>query len=514
MRKSVHAFAAIRRGLLASSLLQALALSAWCLVQVPLAQAGDAAVGQIDPTLTPTEIRQLSKQAFFWGMQQAGFYELRYLFTQQDKATTYRGLNRLQHGRRLFTAKQRFATTPNASTLYSGGFFDLREGPVVVLSPQVTDGRYWSIQGMDQYARWFFMSGSPFSGNAPQRYLIVGPDWEGSFPAGFSATEIVRAPSNAIVMTLRLAVKDKHSAADLAAAGKIMDGVAILPLTLWLQHDRQAPPVEKQPIVKASYASFPRMEQIGDLTRSMTPMDYLQLVSLVLNDASMTLRRDSQKELETLRDLARIGLRPGVIFDPARLGDSQRNALEAGFAEARQQARQAFQHALRDMNGWKLQTSLGYDDNDYVLRAGAAEIAWGSPVPYQSHTIAYGLQDADGQPLDGRHRYTLTFDLGQLPPVTEFWELPVYDDYGYFVDNPIDRYSATSYMQRNGDFVVHDGRITFYLQSTRPDDPQQARNWLPTPSSGQFRLAPRFYGPTSALIDGSYPMPKIARVPD
>src|SRR5690606_23547818 len=115
-------------------------------------------------------------------------------------------------------------------------------------------------------------------------------------------------------------------------------------------------------------------------------------------------------------------------------------------------------------NGWKLQTSLGYDDNDYVLRAGAAEIAWGSPVPYQSHTIAYGLQDADGQPLDGRHRYTLTFDLDQLPPVTEFWELPIYDDYGYFVDNPIDRYSATSYMQRNGDFAVHDGKLTFYLQ--------------------------------------------------
>lgn len=504
----------IHRCLRTSPLLQALAFAAWCLVQVPLVQAGEVAAGQIDPTLAPAEIRQLSKQAFFWGMQQAGFYELRYLFTQQDKAPTYRGLNRLRHDRQLFTAKQRFATTPNASTLYSGGFFDLREGPMVVLSPQVTDGRYWSIQGMDQYARWFFMSGSPFSGNEPQRYLIVGPDWNGSFPAGFRATEIVRAPSNAIVMTLRLAVKDKHSAADLAAAGKIMDGVAILPLELWLQHDRQAPPVEKQPAVKASYASFPRMAQIGDLTRSMTPMDYLQLVSLVLNDASMTPRRDSQKELETLRDLARIGLRPGVIFDPARLSDSQRSALEAGFVEARQQARQAFQQALRDMNGWKLQTSLGYDDNDYVLRAGAAEIAWGSPVPYQSHTIAYGLQDADGQPLDGRHRYTLTFDLDQLPPVTEFWELPVYDDYGYFVDNPIDRYSATSYMQRNGDFAVHDGKLTFYLQSTRPDDPEQARNWLPTPSSGQFRLAPRFYGPTSALIDGSYPMPKIARMAD
>jgi hypothetical protein len=53
--------------------------------------------------------------------------------------------------------------------------------------------------------------------------------------------------------------------------------------------------------------------------------------------------------------------------------------------------------------------------------------------------------------------------------------------------------------------------VTFYLQNQAPNDPNQLRNWLPTPKSGAFRMAARFYGPTSSLIDGSYPMPKIVR---
>lgn len=42
-------------------------------------------------------------------------------------------------------------------------------------------------------------------------------------------------------------------------------------------------------------------------------------------------------------------------------------------------------------------------------------------------------------------------------------------------------------------------------------DPEQARNWLPTAGGDGFQLAARCYGPTSGLIDGSYPMPGIVR---
>nr|WP_240988653.1 DUF1254 domain-containing protein [Cupriavidus taiwanensis] len=48
------------------------------------------------------------------------------------------------------------------------------------------------------------MVGSQFTGNAAQRYLIVGPDWKGTLPGGFRGTEVVRARSNAFSITLRV----------------------------------------------------------------------------------------------------------------------------------------------------------------------------------------------------------------------------------------------------------------------------------------------------------------------
>jgi hypothetical protein len=463
----------------------------------------------VDPSLTRAEVKQRTKEAFFWGMQQVGFYELRHVFTRMEQAPAYRGINRVLANTRLFSAKERFATTPNASTLYSGGLFDLRNEAIVVLTPRMPNDRYWSIQAADHYAHWFFFVGSPFTGNEPQQYLIVGPDWQGRFPPGFKGPQIVRATSNAVTITLRLAVLDARSDAELATAGALVKGVTIMPLSLWERNGRKPVPLDAQPMVKGDYASFPRMDKISDLTRSMTPVDYLQLVSLVINDASMTKRRDSAKELATLARLAGIGLAEGRAFDPARLTPEQVAAVDEGFLEARRDAQQAVEKSLVEMNGWKLQTSLFYDDNDYVLRAGAAEIAWGTPVPFESHTIAYGLVDTRGRKLQGGRRYTLSFDIDALPPVTEFWEMPVYDDFGYFVDNAIDRYSATSYLFKAGAYHVENGRLTFYLQAEPPANPDHARNWLPIPAAGGFRLAPRFYGPTSGLIDGSYAMPRL-----
>ncbi len=468
----------------------------------------------IDPAVDRAEIIELTQQAYFWGAQQVGFYELRYVFTQLEQAPAFRGLNRIAQNRQLFTAQQRFATTPNSSTLYAGGMFDVSREPVVVQMAAIAGSpRYWSVTAQDPYAHYFFLIGSQSTGNAAQRYLIVGPHWKGALPDGWRGVEIVRATADSFAATLRVAVTTRD-AQDFAAAHALMDGFSIVPLSLWQANGGAAPPLAQQPIVRGEYEAFPRMAEISDLAKTMQGVDFLRLVSLVINDPTLTQRTDSLKERELLRRLARIGLRKGTAFDPTRLTALQRRAVEEGHRLARIEARAAFERSLIDMNGWKLQTSLDYDESDFPLRAGAADIAWGSPVPYQSHTIAFGLADAEGQPLHGSHRYTLTFALDALPPVTEFWELPVYDEFGYFVDNRIDRYSVTSYQLRAGQFAVRDGTLTFCLQSERPREPEQARNWLPVPRGARFQLAARFYGPTSGLIDGSYAMPRIVRVRD
>ena len=483
----------------------------------PFASSGalaDNVSAPVDPSLSADQLKAIGEEAFYWGLNQAEFYELRYQFTQNRDSPMFRGLNKAFINRRLFDATtSRIATTVNASTLYEGGNFDVSREPMVVLTPKMDGDRYWSIQAADPYAEWFFMIGDQFTGNASQRYLIIGPHWKGRLPDGFRSTEIIRATSDSFSITLRIAVTNRDDK-DFADTYRFMEGVSMMPLSLWEKSGRKPLPLPEQPTVTGDYPSFPRMKQIVDVAKTMTAMDYYRLLSLAINDPTITKRTDSVHEVETLKRLARIGLKEGVVFDPDRLAPQQKATLEVAFAEARAHARKAMNDALQDMNGWKLQSSLFYDDNDYPARAGAVDVAWGTPVPYKSHTIAYVFDDSQGHKLDGTKKYTLTFDVRNLPPVTEFWELPLYDAYGYFVDNPIGRYSATSYLYKAGAYSVKDGKLTFYLQNDQPADPEQARNWLPTPRQGNFQLAARFYGPTSSLIDGTYPMPRIVGQPE
>ena len=490
------------------------------LVASPAVAAAPAPVSQrelpalptvgFDAGLTSAEIEALTRDAFYWGLNIAGFYELRFVYTQFEGQPAFRGVNRMQANDNLMDASVRYATTVNASTLYAGGMFDVSREPLVIEAPAVSEKRYWSIQAGDQNANWFLLVGSQFTGNGAQRYLIVGPRWRGRIPAAFRATEIVRATSDSFTLAVRVAVTTRD-AADMAGARKVVHGVTGAPLSQWVANGGKVPPLAEQPIVKGNYRTFPRMRQIVDYGRTMSAPDYLQLLSLAINDATLTRRTDSVKETTTLARLAKLGLREGALLDPAKLTPAQVAAAQAGFDAARRIAKAALKASLVDMNGWQLQSSLFHDDLDYVTKAGADDVAWGTPVPYQSHTIGYLFQDSAGRPLDGNRRYTITFDLADLPPVTEFWELPVYDSAGYFISNPLNRYSVTSYQLAAGAFAVKNGRVTFYLQADRPGDPEKLRNWLPTGRDDTFQLAARFYGPMAPVVDGSYPMPKVER---
>ena len=106
----------------------------------------------------------------------------------------------------------------------------------------------------------------------------------------------------------------------------------------------------------------------------------------------------------------------------------------------------------------------------------------------------------------------MTFDMDDLPPVGQFWSIPIYNKDGYFVANEIDRYTINSFMLDQKQLNVEDGELVIYIQTEKPSDPNQLKNWLPAPK-GPFRFTARFYGPKMAIIDGSYkmPLPKKAR---
>jgi len=150
-----------------------------------------AALGTLDDEL----LHDLVKLAFFWGMHPAGSYQLRYVYTQLESHRNFVGLNRIKWDRAPRGAADRSATTPNATTLYGFGMYDLRREPIVIATPAVAD-RYFSVQASDQYPRWYFQVGKQFTGSGAQRYLIVGPDFRGPYPADFAAAHVWSATSN------------------------------------------------------------------------------------------------------------------------------------------------------------------------------------------------------------------------------------------------------------------------------------------------------------------------------
>lgn len=186
---------------------------------------------------------------------------------------------------------------------------------MVVVLPGVPD-RYFSFQASDQYPRWFIQVGNQFTGRAAQQCLIVGPDFREPYPAGFAAAQVYQSSSNCVIMAVRYALKSSEPA-ELAAVNALQDRTTVAPLSLWEKNGRKAIRAEDQALIEPGDATVPRMADLVEIATSLTSLDLLQLVSLVLNDPSMTLRRDSAKEVATLAHLqnwvgARNKVRPGA----------------------------------------------------------------------------------------------------------------------------------------------------------------------------------------------------------
>ncbi len=100
----------------------------------------------------------------------------------------------------------------------------------------------------------------------------------------------------------------------------------------------------------------------------------------------------------------------------------------------------------------------------------------------------------------------LHFDADQLPPVQGFWSLTMYDEQGFFVDNPDNRYAVRGERPTKNP----DGSVDIYIQRENPGADKEP-NWLPTPAAGDFTMLLRLYWPDQGIIDGSWNPPAVTR---
>lgn len=453
------------------------------------------------------DLELIAEQAYLYGLQQVIFYGQRWIYTQNNHKTnnSFVGINRLIHIRQQITPDFP-VVTPNATTLYGSGFMDLQGGPVILEMPEIND-RYFSAQVMDQYGIFHTMVGNRFNGSKAKKYIFIPPSYQGSIPREFSTQNVIQWPSNIAYVLVRIAL-ETGSENELKQINAWQDSITLTPMKSWMANSHKGIERKNKSIVAGRYFVPENLPNIakGQVDKQSAE-DYFTLLNAVLNDPSMTLMNDSLKEAVLLNQLLDIGIGKGKSFNWQSLDENTRSSLRKGFNKGFNKVRESVKNNLINLNGWMEVRNSGRYEIKWLDRAIMADVGWAGPDRNVSHAGAFLFKDDQGQPLNGRHQYTLTFDMKNLPPVDEFWSIPIYNLDGYFVANDINRYTINSFMLKHNLLHIEDEQLIIYIQHEKPTDPKKLKNWLPAPKD-DFRFTARFYHPRVAIVDGSYPMPK------
>ncbi|WP_319524519.1 DUF1254 domain-containing protein [uncultured Desulfosarcina sp.] len=439
--------------------------------------------------LTPAEAKAIAREAYTYANPIVDNYRVMYAYFQDHSNPEFKApWNHLKNFPRVYTSEDRAVQTPNSDTPYSFIGMDLRTEPLVLTVPPIDKERYFSIQLIDLYTHIPGYIGSRTTGNDGGHFLVAGPGWKGEKPEGI--TEVFHSETDLMLAAYRTQLFNPN---DLENVKKIQDGYKVQSLSAFM--DNAAP--------KAAPAI--------DFIKPLTP-DEIRKSPAVFSQLNFLLQfcptHPSEKEL--MARFARLGIGAGKTFDFNALSPEIQKAIGQGI----QDAWADFMEVKKDAEAGKLTSGDLFGSreqlkNNYSYRmAGAVLGIYGNAAEeaiYPSYFV-----DAEGQKLDGTHRYTLHFAPGQLPPVNAFWSITMYEQpASLLVANPIDRYLLNSPMlpQFKKD---KDGGYTFYIQHDSPGKEKEA-NWLPAPK-GPFSVSMRLYWPKKEALDGSWEHPPMQRV--
>lgn len=438
--------------------------------------------------VTPTEARAIAREAYVYGFPMVDNYRVQYAYFVDRQDPDYKApYNQLFNIPRVYTPEDKAIQTPNSDTPYSWIGLDLRAEPIVFTVPVIEQERYWSLQLIDLYTHNFDYLGTRTTGNGGGSFMIAGPTWRGEKPPGI--TKVIRCETEIASAQFRTQL---FNAEDLDHVKTIQQQYVVRPLSAFLGQPapKAAPPIAfKKPLTPVAQKSS---------------LAFFGLMNFALQFCPI---HPSEQELRAR--FARIGIGSGLAFDEAALRSEIRTALQQGIADAWADfAGVAKRVEKGEVTSGDLFGTREYLKNNYPYRMTAAVLGIYGNSKQEAMYPAYYV-DADGQKLDGAHRYTLRFAPGQLPPVDAFWSLTMYEQpASLLVANPLDRYLLNSTMlptfRRDAD-----GGLTLHLQNASPGK-EREDNWLPGPR-GPFSAILRLYHPRADALDGKWTPPALSR---
>lgn len=465
--------------LLLQPFLQALATGA--AVQAPGGQALEA--NALNSSIE-NDSYTIGVQAYIYGLAPVIMQRTEELFTTTP-GPGHAPVNQFGCVTELATPTNSIIVSPNADTLYSSAWLELGPEPVILHVPD-TGGRYYVMQLLDAYTNTFNSVGRRTTGTGEGNYAIVGPDWNGSLPAGVSE---IRSPTDTVWIVGRILVNGYD---DLSNATALQSQFTLTPVS---RLGSSPAPAQNQTL-----ADFKRYAPAPDAQEELAFFEDLR-VALLNNPPP-------KDEAALMSLFGNIGLRQtttpyGSDLDPAIV-----RGLTRALKDGQQIGTEAWTNApAKKINGWTFMTNIGKYGTDYLTRAAVAEGGLGANLPEEA-VYPKAQTDSDGTPLNGGSRYVMHFANGNLPPVDAFWSLTAYNASTYMlVPNPIFRYAIgdrTQGLQYNPD-----GSLDIYIQADAPEGKES--NWLPAPE-GNFYLILRMYQPKPDVLGGTYQIPPVRKV--
>ena len=326
-------------------------------------------------------------------------------------------------------------------------------------------------------------------GTKPGFYLMVGPNWTGNPPAGITA--VVRSPTKLVFAIPRIFIDDTPQ--DQNAVQPLLSQIGFYPLS---EFDGRMKTTDWS---KLPHFPAPPSRGKGE-TSWVNPDTYFDQLPTVMKDVPPLPGEDALYNwIGSLTAAADENAETKRVVKET-LASAERDMITP-FLQWRYNGRPAG-------NGWNSPVNNAQWGTDYLNRTATAKSNMYDNKPEETKYI-YTDDDSAGQQLTGQKTYAITFAKGQVPPVRGFWSLTLYDEYHFFHQNPLNRYSLGT---KNRNLIYDsDGSLTLYAGAKSPGKEKES-NWLPAPS-GTFSLYLRAYWPDQAILDGQWKPPVVRQTP-
>lgn len=373
--------------------------------------------------------------------------------------------------------------SPNVDTLYSVAWLDLTNCPYIFSIPN-PHTRYVLFEIIDGWTNVIADPGTRTFGNTSKQtynYIIIGPDYKGYVPRNMTR---IKSPTNLVWIIGR--TYSSGTKEDYEKVYALQDKYKIVPLKC------------NVPVV-AYDKNFDMNKSTPEHVAQLDAGTYFSMLANLMG------ANPPQKQDENMiKNLAKLGIYPGKKFDINKVNPKIKTVLEKAPKLALMKIKN-YGRQTAQINSWKISYNAGDFGTNYLQRAFVALNVLGANLP-EDALYYHAETDVNGQLLNGKDRYTITFGKDELPPVNAFWSITMYDEQNFLVPNSLNRYSLGSRSQFK---YNKDGSLTIFIQHDEPGvDSEQ--NWLPPPT-GLFKLILRLYWPKQEVLDKRWNVPDIRK---